>query len=181
LTIEKATPFGRMAEKGTLKAPYEEQGKDFFLLTSQCLEMNGFVHYEISNFAKGIEFRSRHNLKYWRHVPYLGLGPGAHSFQNGTRWWNYRSVKGYCDTLQKELKPIEGSETLSGEQLRLERIFLGFRTRDGVSIEDAFNGFHKNESFGKIIEANLITVNGDRLIPTREGFLMADRLPLFFP
>lgn len=181
LTIEKATSFGRMEEKGALKTPSEEQGRNLFLLTSRFLEENGFVHYEISNFARGSRFRSRHNLKYWHHVPYLGLGPGAHSFQNGTRWWNPRSVKGYCDKLLKGLKPIEGFETLSDEQLRLERIFLGLRTTDGVNIENALNGAQKNEALNKMIETNLITINGDRFIPTKNGFLMADRLPLLFP
>lgn len=180
LTIEKATSFGRMAEKGALKTPSEEQGRDLFLLTSRFLEENGFVHYEISNFARGSGFRSRHNLKYWHHVPYLGLGPGAHSFQNGIRWWNPRSVKGYCDKLLKGLKPIEGFETLSDEQLRLERIFLGLRTSDGVNIENALNGVQKNETLNKMMATNLITINGDRLIPTKNGFLMADRLPLLF-
>ncbi len=170
MTIEKKTPFGRMAEKG----------RTFFLLTAKFLEENGFVHYEISNFSRGNDFRSRHNWKYWHHVPYLGLGPGAHSFQNGTRWWNYRSVKIYCEKLRQGLRPIEGSESLSHEQLRIEKLFLGLRTNDGVNIEDAFPEFGTNESLENVVKNNLFTVQRDRLIPTKEGFLMADRLPLLF-
>jgi oxygen-independent coproporphyrinogen-3 oxidase len=180
LTIEKSTPFGRMAKEGTLETSSEEHGRNLFLLTSQFLEDKGFVHYEISNYSKGKEFRSRHNCKYWRHAPYLGLGPGAHSFQGIARWWNCRSVKDYCDKLQKGLRPIEGSESLSGEQLRLEKIFLGLRTKEGVRVEDAFPGFQTNGSLQKIAKTHLMTILSDRIIPTREGFLMADRLPLLF-
>jgi oxygen-independent coproporphyrinogen-3 oxidase len=180
MTIEKKTPFGRMAEKGAFVLPSEEKGRTFFLLTAKFLEENGFVHYEISNFSRGNDFRSRHNWKYWHHVPYLGLGPGAHSFQNGTRWWNDRSVKIYCEKLRQGLRPIEGSESLSHEQLRIEKLFLGLRTNDGVNIEDAFPEFGTNESLENVVKNNLFTVQRDRLIPTKEGFLMADRLPLLF-
>jgi len=180
MTIEKKTPFGRMAEKGALKTPSEEQGRDFFLLTSRFLEENGFVHYEISNFARGYEFRSRHNWKYWHHFPYLGLGPGAHSFRNGARWWNLQSVKDYCDKLHKGLRPIEESETLSSEQLKLEKLFLGLRTNEGVKMDVAFPESRTNKSIKGLVKKNLLTIRGDRLIPTKEGFLVADRLPLLF-
>jgi oxygen-independent coproporphyrinogen-3 oxidase len=181
LTIEQRTPFGKMLKKGNLDCCDEETEKDFFLCTSQALEENGFVHYEISNFARSDEFRSRHNCKYWQHIPYLGLGPGAHSFLNGQRWWNHRSVKMYCDDLQKGLHPTEGSEALSPDQLRLERLFLGLRTSDGVSLEDAFPGFQINGSLESMVKNHLITICGERLTPTRQGFLMADQLPLLFP
>lgn len=181
LTIEKTTPFGKMLGDGSLQNCAEEEGRKFFLATSKFLEENGFVHYEISNFARENEFRSRHNLKYWRHNPYLGLGPGAHSFQNGVRWWNVRSIEEYCNNLQKGLRPVGGSETLTSEQMHLEKLFLGFRTRDGVALKDAFPESPPNGLLERIIKTRLISVRGNRLIPTKKGFLMADRLPLFFP
>jgi putative oxygen-independent coproporphyrinogen III oxidase len=181
LTIEKTTPFGKMLGDGSLQNCADEEGRKFFLATSKFLEENGFVHYEISNFAREYEFRSRHNLKYWRHNPYLGLGPGAHSFQNGVRWWNVRSIEEYCNNLQKGLRPVGGSETLTSEQMHLEKLFLGFRTRDGVALKDAFPESPPNGLLERIIKTRLISVRGNRLIPTKKGFLMADRLPLFFP
>jgi len=181
LTIERTTPFGKMLGDGSLQNCAEEEGRKFFLATSKFLEENGFVHYEISNFARENEFRSRHNLKYWRHNPYLGLGPGAHSFQNGVRWWNFRSIEEYCNNLQKNLRPVGGSETLTSEQMHLEKLFLGFRTRDGVALKDAFPESPPNGLLERIIKTRLISVRGNRLIPTKKGFLMADRLPLFFP
>lgn len=181
LTIERVTPFGKMLNNRSIQACSEERGRKFFLDTSKFLEENGFVHYEISNFARDNGERSRHNCKYWQHVPYLGLGPGAHSFQNNVRWWNYRSIEGYCDNLNKGLRPIGGSENLSMEQLRLEKLFLGFRTCDGVSMEDAFPESSSNKHLEEMKKSRLLSVRGNRLIPTKKGFLMADRLPLLFP
>lgn len=181
LTIEKTTPFGKMLVDGSLQGCAEEQGRKFFLLTSKFLEKKGFVHYEISNFAQGERYRSRHNCKYWKHVQYLGLGPGAHSFQNGVRWWNFRSIEEYCNNLQKGLRPVGGSETLTSEQMHLEKLFLGFRTRDGVALKDAFPESPPNGILERIIKSRLVSVRGNRLIPTKKGFLMAERLPLLFP
>jgi oxygen-independent coproporphyrinogen-3 oxidase len=181
LTIEKTTPFGKMLDNGSLQSCAEEQGRKFFLTTSKFLEENGFIHYEISNFARENGFRSRHNCKYWKHVQYLGLGPGAHSFQNGVRWWNFRSIEEYCNNLQKGLRPVGGSETLTSEQMHLEKLFLGFRTRDGVALKDAFPESPPNGLLERIIKSRLVSFHGNRLIPTKKGFLMADRLPLLFP
>jgi oxygen-independent coproporphyrinogen-3 oxidase len=181
LTFEETTPFGKMLDDGNLQGCAEEQGRKFFLLTSKFLEEHGFVHYEISNFARGDKYRSRHNCKYWKHVPYLGLGPGAHSFQGIARWWNCKSVKDYCGGLEKGFRPIDGSENLSMDQMRLEKLFLGLRTIDGVTLESAFPEYPSNGYLENITNTHLITLRGDRLIPTKKGFLMADRLPLLFP
>lgn len=181
LTLEKSTPFGKMEDQGKFKVCSEKQGRNFFLTTSKFLEQNGFIHYEISNYSRGNQFRSRHNLKYWHHVPYLGLGPAAHSFLGRTRWWNLRSVKRYCADLQKGLLPVEESETLTSEQLRFEKLFLGLRTNEGVRMDDAFPESQAQVSVESMVKNSLITVQGGRIIPTKKGFLMADRLPLLFP
>ena len=96
LTLEAGTPLGRRQAQGQFPRLAEELERDFFLFTSTFLEDRGYVHYEISNFARGEEHRSRHNCKYWNHSPYLGLGPAAHSHQEGRRWWNHRSLQDYC-------------------------------------------------------------------------------------
>ncbi len=181
LTLEKSTPFGKMENQGKFKVCSEKQGRDFFLTTSKLLERNGFVHYEISNFSRGRKYRSRHNCKYWHHVPYLGLGPGAHSFQGGTRWWNVKSVTDYCNKIKTELRPIAGSENLSTEQLRLEKLFLGLRTSDGVTLDVAFPKSPFNDLLRNVEKTRLVSVRENRLKPTKKGFLIADRLPLLFP
>lgn len=181
MTFEKGTPFGRMKATGSIAAPDEETERHFFLLTSRFLQAHGYVQYEVSNFARNDASRSRHNGKYWRHVPYLGLGPAAHSFDGTTRWWNHRSVKQYCRALEKGSKPVESSEILSEEQRRLERLYLGLRTSDGVPLEDACPAPIQKRVLPSLEASGFIRLQGGRILPTLEGFLVADRLPLMFP
>lgn len=93
LTVEETTPLGLKVSRGEVRMPEGEQERALFLLTSRFLQEHGFVHYEVSNFAVSSDFFCRHNRKYWRHVPYLGLGPAAHSFDGGQRWWDHKTVE----------------------------------------------------------------------------------------
>ena len=180
MTLEEATPFGKMLAEGRMKLLGEEEEREFFLLTSRLLEKEGYIHYEITNFAMAKEYISRHNSKYWRHVPYLGLGPAAHSFRQGVRWWNLGSIESYCKALVHGKLPVAGSETLSEEQYRLESLYLGFRTSAGVDLELVRNQPRFDMILGELQESGLVQVHMGRVIPTREGFLVADSLPLLF-
>ncbi len=119
LSFEPRTPLGRLAARGAVTPPQEEHAVELFLAASHFLTSHGYVHYEVSNFAKGPHRRSRHNRKYWTHVPYLGLGPAAHSFDGSTRWWNVRSVRRYVAALGADRSVVEGKESLDGEALQL--------------------------------------------------------------
>ncbi|MEM5790383.1 MAG: radical SAM family heme chaperone HemW, partial [Syntrophobacteraceae bacterium] len=79
LTFERGTPFWKRMEAGRVRAIGEKLETAFFIWTSRYFARKGYDHYEVSNFARGREFMCRHNLKYWSHTPYLGLGPSAHS------------------------------------------------------------------------------------------------------
>ncbi|MGI6397627.1 MAG: hypothetical protein ACOX3E_10615 [Desulfomonilia bacterium] len=103
--------------------------------TSKTLEEAGYIHYEVSNFAAGMGRASRHNRKYWDHTPYLGLGPAAHSFEGTRRWWNRSSLKGYLTDLSNRKRPVEGQEDLRSEELAMEALFLGLRTREGIDLD----------------------------------------------
>ncbi len=94
LTIHKDTVFAHWREAGRLTEMPEDNQAELFERTYEVLEGAGFAAYEVSNFAKTAAHRSRHNLKYWRHVPYLGLGPSAHSFDGRNRSWNHRKLQG---------------------------------------------------------------------------------------
>ena len=179
-TLEERTPYGRLKAEGKLKMIGEEKERALFLFTSRFLKQCGFIHYEVSNFAKGAHGFSRHNRKYWQHVPYLGLGPAAHSFRGRTRWWNCRSVDEYCRLLGQGKRPVEGREDLSPDQLRLERLYLGFRTDGGVSAAEACRDDAAARTVSRLKRSGFLKVVGDRLIPTEKGFLIADRLPLMF-
>ncbi|MBA4390080.1 MAG: coproporphyrinogen III oxidase [Syntrophus sp. (in: bacteria)] len=178
LTINGATPFGKMVQEGALKLPSDEKQRNFFLSTSHFLKERGFIHYEISNFAFGEASRSRHNMKYWSHVPYLGLGPGAHSFHNNVRWWNVRSIEQYLKALSIKEMPVEGRERLSSEQLELEKLFLGLRNLEGVEISDTPCESINEVALKRLIAEKLVEIHDGKIIPTTAGYLVADRLPL---
>ncbi len=179
LTIEKGTPFWRMKEKGMIEPLDEEEGRAFFLTTSRFLEECGYIHYEISNFAREKACCSRHNWKYWRHVPYLGLGPSAHSFQNSTRWWNFRSIKKYCEALEDQKAPVEDRESLTEEQIRLESVALGLRTSEGFDLKSHCAGPELTDMLSCLQESGFLRIINNRVLPTKKGFLVADRLPLY--
>jgi oxygen-independent coproporphyrinogen-3 oxidase len=184
LTLEPKTPLGKRYHAGEFSIPGEELQYEFFMKTSQFLEDAGYIHYEVSNFARGTELVSRHNQKYWDHSPYLGLGPAAHSFQNNRRWWNYRSIDQYLAAIDAGNLPLEETETLTLEQLQLEALYLGLRTKKGVGFEDFKNQYQydlfteKRKMLDKLQEEGLISIQDGHLYPTPTGFAVADSLSL---
>jgi putative oxygen-independent coproporphyrinogen III oxidase len=180
LTIETDTPLARMVNEGTVTEAPEEAKRDLFVMTSEFLESRGYLHYEISNYARGEAFRSRHNSGYWNHTPYLGLGPSAHSFDGGARWWNVDATGGYCDMVGAGKRPVHGREVLAGGQILLERLYFGFRTRDGLPLDffDALPG--GAEMLAELERTSLVRIAGGRAVPTLRGYLFSDRLPLLF-
>jgi oxygen-independent coproporphyrinogen-3 oxidase len=179
-TIEEHTPFGTMRDLGLIQPLKEEEERRFFILSSEYLEEEGYQHYEISSYSLGRENRCRHNLKYWQHVPYLGLGPSAHSSLGKRRWWNLRSVEDYCRALGEGKTPLAGHETLTEEQRYLEFLMLGLRTANGIDL-DNLRHRPQTEKLLKDLEASgLVQVGEGRVSPTREGFLVADGLPHLF-
>jgi putative oxygen-independent coproporphyrinogen III oxidase len=180
LTISKGTLFWGLKEKGHLQPISEAEEEIFFLTTSRFLEEHGYLHYEISNFAREENFFSRHNQKYWQRKPCLGLGPAAHSFQGNRRWWNVRSLIQYCRVLEEGKLPVEEQEELTQEQVQLELISLSLRTRAGLDLTQLGDNLALEKILPKLIENGWVTVFGSHLVPTLKGFLVADRLPLIF-
>jgi oxygen-independent coproporphyrinogen-3 oxidase len=184
LTLEPKTPLGKRYQAGEFSIPGEELQYEFFMKTSQFLEGAGYIHYEVSNFARGTELASRHNQKYWDHSPYLGLGPAAHSFQDNQRWWNHRCLDQYLAAINAGNLPIEETETLTMEQLRLEALYLGLRTKKGVCLQDFKNRYHcdlfteKKKMLDKLQEEGFISIQGGHLYPTQTGLAVADSLSL---
>jgi oxygen-independent coproporphyrinogen-3 oxidase len=165
-----------MQKRGITRLPAEAEGEGLFLAAANCLEKAGYVHYEISNYARGETNVSRHNSKYWRHVPYLGLGPAAHSFKDGRRWWNRRSVAGYCSALGEGRTPVIGEEVLTPEQLELESLCLGLRTTGGVASELLLSTSRRRALLDELLRADYVKLQGQKVVSTTKGFLVADRL-----
>lgn len=135
LTYEPGTRMYDRLEKGIIMPIDDDSAASLFITVSQLLEKNNYIHYEISNFARGMTKRSAHNEKYWKAVPYLGFGPSAHSFDTKIRSWNYRDVKKYIGLLQKNSLPVENQEKLTLEQKITEMVMLGLRTSRGVNFK----------------------------------------------
>ncbi len=179
LTVGNRTYFGKLLKTGRFSPLSEDTARAYFLTTSRFLEAKGYIHYEISSFARHKNRYARHNHKYWTHVPYLGLGPSAHSFLNGRRWWNVRSIRKYMALLKKNEQPIQGWETLSQEQLRLEAIALGLRTRQGVDSDWLGYSMETRSRLSRLTDTGFLQMGNGRIFPTPKGFLVADYLPAY--
>jgi oxygen-independent coproporphyrinogen-3 oxidase len=114
LTLEHGTPFGRWASKGLLPLPDPDLAAEMYEWLGETLEANGYVQYEISNWARtnsdfriqNSEFMCRHNLQYWRSLPYLGFGAGAHGYANGYRYSNVLRIKTYIERLNTDHRSL---------------------------------------------------------------------------
>jgi oxygen-independent coproporphyrinogen-3 oxidase len=126
LTLEHGTPFGRWSTKGLLPVPDPDLAADMYEYAEEFLEANGYVHYEISNWARNVEsqkskveeqtfdlrpstpsFACKHNLQYWHSLPYLAFGAGAHGYANGYRYSNVLRIKTYIERMGNKLRPFD--------------------------------------------------------------------------
>jgi len=182
LTLEPDTPLETKCQNGSFFMPDEELYHSFFFITSETIEKAGYVHYEVSNFAREPNLQSRHNQKYWDHTPYLGMGPASHSFFKNKRWWNHRSIDSYIADIKEGISPVSDEETLSWKQLRNEALYLGLRTRKGINLKDFFSRYNydllreKKGTISKLIKECLVEVQDDRLYPTLKGLALADSI-----
>ncbi|BDX37632.1 coproporphyrinogen III oxidase [Tenuifilaceae bacterium CYCD] len=186
LTYEESTPITRKLKKGQINAINEELSIQQYDLLRQKTQGAGFIHYEISNFAKQ-GFISRHNSSYWRNVPYLGVGPSAHSFNINTRQWNPNSIVLWSNGI-KENKCEFQSETIDETNKFNELLLTRLRTIWGVDLNYIANGFsekyinHIRKTSEKHFKTgNLILENFTIKIPA-EKFMISDSVmeDLFF-
>lgn len=137
LSIEEGSALAKMVADGRYVEASEEQCRRQYDILCRCLGRSGYHHYEISNFARP-GFEAVHNSAYWSRVPYIGLGPGAHSLTGDIRSWNsqelpHRSPDGSLATYSRT------SETLSPEDIRVERIMLSLRTDKGLEAAELYS------------------------------------------
>ena len=173
LSVELTTPLGRAVEEGRETPASDRRYAQEYLLAVDRLVEAGYEAYEVSNFTKA-DRSSRHNMIYWSGHPYLGLGNGAHSYKHPVRRWNFRDWDVYRAGVRKCTPPLEGEETLGEDERRLERIWLGLRTRRGLSVE----GFPRVAEMRvrRWIEDGLGIEEGGVLRLTPRGWLVMDRL-----
>ena len=129
LSVEPGSMLAKLVEKGRFEEASEELCERQYAMLCDALAQAGYRHYEISNFAQP-GYEAVHNSAYWRHVPYVGLGPGAHSFIDlRSRQWNLSDLQAYMT----DPASVQESEILDEEQLVLEKIMLALRTDEGIS------------------------------------------------
>jgi len=172
LTIEAATPLGREVAAGSRPGPDGDLQADMFQLACELLREAGYGHYEISNWAKpGRE--CVHNVGYWEGRPYLGLGPGAHSFRNDRRWWNLRPPQQYIQATTTNALPIGGDERLDEGQRRLELVSLGLRTNRGLPASEI--DIRRADPY---LEEDLLERRNGHVVLTERGMLLANEVVL---
>ncbi|MEA4976338.1 MAG: radical SAM family heme chaperone HemW [Paludibacter sp.] len=139
LTYEEGTALWKQRNKGLVKVTEDEVTLQMFDYMRLLMSEKGFESYEISNYAKP-GFRSRHNSAYWQFIPYLGLGPSAHSFDGKSRQWNIASLQKYLQGITV-LKPSFEKEILSEQDFYNDFIMVSLRTREGIDLIRLKNRF----------------------------------------
>ena len=153
LQVEVGTYLYHLVQKNLISIPSESIDESMYDTMMAGLKELGFERYEISNFAKGNSY-SRHNLKYWHYIDYLGFGAGAHSFYDGIRRSNNRNVMPYIQSVDRYIMPTIDTETITVERAQEDFCFLALRTKWGLDeqkFEDRF-GVSVHNLFGNILE-----------------------------
>ena len=186
LTVHDETPFGVARDRGRLRELVSDAQATLFFALHENLAANGYPAYEVSNFARGREHRSRHNTKYWRHVPYLGLGPSAHSFDGTSRWWNVREWREWATAVESGALGRAGGEHLTRDDLAFETLLLGLRTADGVDLLSYRLRYGRDLAMTntavifQAVAEGLLVMTGSHLEPTTRGMAVADSLAASF-
>ena len=181
LIIEENTPIEKMLENGEIKLPDEDLERNIYWYVKNTLELNGYNHYEISNFAK-LGKESRHNLNCWNQEEYIGFGVAAHSYLNGIRFSNTINVEEYIQHIENNRKEenIQIEESQSLEDKKNEFMMLGFRKIQGVDIARFKEKFIDNpiflyrENLNKLVEEGLIEVDLNHIKLTNKGIDLAN-------
>ncbi len=193
LTLEEDTPMWRDVNRGKLPAPDPDLAADMYELARETLGQAGYSHYEISNWAfDGKE--CRHNLTYWRNQPYIGLGPGAHSFFGNRRFSVIRDPKEYAKWVPqaahnefpeslKSLSPIDFIEPIDSKLEQAETAILGLRlVKEGVG-RAGYTARFGEQAWKELLnktqvpkEMGLVALTDNRLHLTSEGLLLSNEV-----
>jgi coproporphyrinogen III oxidase-like Fe-S oxidoreductase len=172
LIVEPGTALARRIGRGELPMPDEDDLADKYVVADERLSGAGLRWYEVSNWARDVDSRCRHNELYWTGGHWWGIGPGAHSHVGGVRWWNVKHPSAYAGRLADGVSPAAAREVLDTETRRVERVLLEIRLRDGlpVSVLDATGRRAVAELGGR----GLVELAAERLVLTQQGRLLAD-------
>mgnify|MGYP006277449781 CR=1 FL=1 len=171
LIVEQGTPLDRRIRRGEVPEPDDDIAAERYELIDERLNAAGLPWYEVSNWARpGGE--CRHNVAYWRNADWWGIGPGAHSHVDGVRWWNVKHPRTYAERVASIGSPIEDREVLSADDRRMEEVMLSVRLREGLALDRV----PSPASIPVLVEDGLVAVHDDRVVLTRHGRLLANRV-----
>ncbi|KAA1247569.1 coproporphyrinogen III oxidase, partial [Mycobacterium simiae] len=171
LVVEDGTALARRVRRGELAAPDNDVLAQRYELADTRLTEAGLSWYEVSNWSRpGGE--CRHNLGYWDGGQWWGAGPGAHGYIGTTRWWNVKHPNAYAAMIADAKLPVAGFEELGTDALHTEDVMLKIRLRQGLPL--ARLDAAEQERAQAAIADGLLIAEGDRLVLTHRGRLLAD-------
>lgn len=178
LQVEEGTPLAAKVARGATERPTDEAAAERYGEIATILGRAGYVHYEVSNWALP-GFESRHNNGYWARRPYLGLGPGAHSFDGAERWGNEEDVTRYYERVESGALPRDDRATVSPRDEIEEKVMLGLRRARGIRRPElmriaglAFARWNEWASRAGALRPGL----PGRVRPTEHGLLLAQEI-----
>jgi oxygen-independent coproporphyrinogen-3 oxidase len=182
LTIEPNTVYGKWLKQGSLNETDEKRMEEAFRLTHHKLEKEGLIHYEVSNYARPGQ-ESKHNSAYWKGKPYLGFGPGAHSYDGIKRSFNVSNNSKYMKEIAKDVIPST-LETLTEIDQVNEFLFTRLRTIEGINLDEYQHKFKRDLlkdfplQLNNLIEQQFLSLKKNNLKLTLNGMLLADEISL---
>lgn len=181
LIVEEGTPFYSKLEKNEIELPEDEVERKMYWTVKRMLEKNGYIHYEISNFAKK-GYESKHNLACWNQEEYIGFGVAAHSYTNNVRYSNVDRIEEYIKNFEEknEADNFIFHEKQTPSRKMKEFMMLGLRKINGIAIQDFKNKFGANPIFvyrkelEKLVNEELVEIDGDYIRLTNKGLDLAN-------
>ncbi len=184
LTVHESTPLYFKVKKEEMRLPCDDYMVDLYYWTLDFLAQHGFEQYELSNFARGKKYISRHNSVYWDRIPYKAFGLGACSFDGTYRLQNEKNLMCYMQAVQQKKDCTIMSEELTAEQIRLEKIMLGLRRCQGVTVSDLAQGLsvqqqkQLHEQVTMLKEKKLLTEQKGKILLTPQGLAVENQVAI---
>jgi len=171
LVVEDGTALARRVNRGEIARPDDDVLAHRYELLDGWLSAAGLRWYEVSNWSRR-DGECRHNLGYWNGGQWWGAGPGAHSFVGDIRWWNVKHPLTYAERLGRDQDPVADFERLDRRDRHVEEVLLCIRLRGGLPVS-ALTAPEQQRAANAVTDG-LLTRNGDRLVLTDRGRLLAD-------
>ena len=181
LIVEEGTPIANKIDNGKLNLPEEDTERNMYWYVKNTLELKGYKHYEISNFAKN-GYESKHNMNCWKQQEYIGIGIAAHSYRDITRYSNVSDINEYIKNVESGI--LERNriihEIQKEDDTKKEYMLLGLRQINGIKISDFKERFGDNPIYlfrnqlKKLTDENLIIVDDDNIKLTNKGIDLAN-------